>query len=89
MKSDENRTAKVLRTSAKNDIKQPPLQCGGYQVLDKGIQLVKQTCHFLNHIVIDVAVAGECLGAFAVAGELTDKIRVFDFFVEVADEGAS
>jgi len=51
--------------------------------------LIKQIRHFSDHIVIDVPVAGECLGAFAVAGEFADEVRVFDFLVEVADEGAA
>ena len=51
--------------------------------------LIQQVSHFLDHIVIDVAVAGECLGAFAVAGEFADEVRVFDLLIEVADEGAS
>lgn len=36
--------------------------------------LVKQIGHFADHIVIDVAVAGESFGAFAVAGELADEV---------------
>ena len=53
------------------------------------IQLVKQIRHFLDHIVIDISVSGERLGAFAMSGELSYKVRVFDFLVEIADECAS
>ena len=52
-------------------------------------ELVKEVGHFTDHIVVDVAVAGECLGAFAVAGELADEVRVFDLLIKVADEGSS
>lgn len=52
-------------------------------------QLVKQVGHFLDHIIIDVAVSGERLGAFAVTGELADKVRVFYLLVEVADESTA
>ena len=51
--------------------------------------LIQQVSHFLDHIVIDVAVAGECFGAFAVARQLAHEVWVFNLFVEVAYEGAS
>ncbi len=53
------------------------------------VLLVQQGSHLLNHIVVNVAIAGECLGAFAVAGELTDEIGVFHLLIEVADEGTA
>lgn len=55
----------------------------------KPIQLVKQIGHFADHIVIDVTVACKCLRSFTVSGKFSDEVRVFDFLVEVADEGAS
>lgn len=51
--------------------------------------LIKQIRHFSNHVIIDVPVAGECFGAFAMTGELANEVGVFDFLVEVADEGAA
>lgn len=48
--------------------------------------LVKQIGHFADHVVIDVTVAGECLGAFLVFAccETEEESRVFLAF-EVPD----
>lgn len=53
------------------------------------VLLIQQGSHLLDHVVVDVAVPGECLGAFAVAREFADEVRVFDLLIEVADEGAA
>ena len=53
------------------------------------VSLVEQVGHFTYHIVVYIAIAGECVGAFAVTGEFAYEVRVFDFFVQVADEGAA
>ena len=43
--------------------------------------LVQEVCHFADHVVVDIAVAGKGTGAFAVAGELADEVGVFDLFI--------
>ena len=50
---------------------------------------IEEVYKFLLHILVDVAVAGESFTAFLVAAEGADEIGVFDFLVEIADEGAS
>ena len=55
----------------------------------EGEYLLQQTDKFLLHVLVDVAVAGEGSASFGVAAEWADKIRVFDFLIKVADEGAS
>ncbi len=59
------------------------------RILSTIFSLIKQIRHFSDHIVIDVPITGECLGAFAMSREFADEVRVFDFLVEVADEGAA
>ena len=41
------------------------------------------------HIDVNVAVAIEGTASFDVAGECGDEVRIFDQFVDVADEGAA
>lgn len=50
---------------------------------------IEEVYKFLLHILVDVTVAGEGLAAFLVAAEGADEIGVFDFLVEIADEGTS
>ena len=52
--------------------------------------LVFQYLHKIAfHIDVDVTVAVEGAAAFCVAGEGGDEVRIFDQFVDVADEGAA
>ena len=44
---------------------------------------------FSLHLLVDVTVAGESLGAFGVPGELADKVRVLQLFVQIANETAT
>ena len=53
------------------------------------IGLVEEVGHFANHVIIYVAIAGEGSGTFAVTGKLAYEVGVFDFLIEVADEGAA
>ena len=43
----------------------------------------------LLHINVDRAVTGECTASFDVTSEGRDEVRIFDQFIDVADEGAT
>ena len=43
----------------------------------------------LPHINVDRAVTGKCAASFDVAGEGCNEVRVFDQFVDIADEGTT
>ena len=49
---------------------------------------VEEVDEFFLHVLVDVAVAGEGFASFFVTAEWADKIGVFDFLVEIADECA-
>ena len=59
---------------------------GNYFIL---IILFQHTHQIPLHILVDFAVAGEGAAAFFVAAEGSDQVRVFDLFVEVADEATA
>ena len=42
-----------------------------------------------RHFFVDVAVAVEGAGVLDMAGDLGDKVGVFDLFVEIADQDAT
>lgn len=50
---------------------------------------VEEIDEFFLHVFVNVAAAGEGFAAFHFTAEKTDKIGVFDFLVEIADESAS
>ena len=51
--------------------------------------LSEQVNKVLFHFFVDVAVSGESLTALFVTGQCSDKVRVFDFLIDIADECAS
>ena len=53
------------------------------------VVLIQKTYQLLLHLLVDVAVAGEGFRAFLVTGARANKIRVFDLFVDIADETAA
>ena len=50
---------------------------------------IEQVNKLFLHVLVDVTVASEGLAALLVSTEGADEIRVFDFLVEIANEGAS
>lgn len=50
---------------------------------------VKEVDEFFLHVFVDVAVAGEGFTTLFMTSEGADEVWIFDFLVEIADEGAS
>ena len=47
----------------------------------KGTKLFQHLDKFFLHVFVNVAVAGEGLGALSMPGKLSDKVRILDLFV--------